>query len=91
MPRKTAKRKPAIRRASLRDLESAVEQTVRYVVDCCICGIEEEDNDSSGTAKDFAAGLAASGWTYGDSEKYAVEGAMCPECSGTPDTERGDE
>ena len=57
------------------------------VVECVICGEEEDAADSTVAA--FAAELHVAGWRWGISEQFQLAGVMCPACFAKPDAERG--
>lgn len=75
-------------RLQITNLKKCVEEVTHCSIDCCVCGkVEEEDNSSPAV---LAAGLYKEGWRYASSEKFQVEGAMCPTCVRTPDADRGE-
>lgn len=69
-------------------LDNAITIYTTFYIDCCICC--EANEDSNLSKEDYINGLKKDGWTYGVSDKFAVEGPMCPECSVLPDNERGE-
>jgi hypothetical protein len=65
-----------------------VEAKTMFEIACCVCG--DFNNDEDMDLVKFVSRCIDEGWTYGSSEKFQVEGSMCPGCSGTPDKDRGE-
>lgn len=65
-----------------------VETITHIKAECCICGEEDEDTDT--TTSSFSDRLYKVGWREVTSKKFYLRGIMCPECAKTPDVKRGE-
>lgn len=84
-----AKKKIADRDRQFGSLVQSVETISKHLIDCCICG--SEDEQEGGSDETFAAFLYDEGWRHSASDKFGIEGPMCPECAQTPDADRGED
>jgi hypothetical protein len=86
-------------KSQIADLRQCIEITVRAEVECCICCEKYESAECEVTEQfpisqleqDVAEEWFKAGWRYAGSDKFQVQGAMCPKCFKTPDKDRGEE
>lgn len=73
----------------LKNIKRSVDEVIKCSTECCICG--EYDFEDGVSLEQYDNGLYMAGWRYSTSDKFQVEGIMCPECYETPDDKRGED
>lgn len=78
-----------VKNNQLKRLKFCIDSTEHHEVTCCICD-KTDETDYMGE-QEFSKALYDEGWRYSVSDKFQVEGVMCPECFKTPDKDRGED